>query len=219
MSADDKFVEQHSSFVRCIAATVKESLSLDTGLDDLVASGFRGLLEARQRFDASKGIGFRSFAYYRVRGAILDSVRKAGYLPRRAHARLKAAEVLNAQSESALLIRAATPQISSDIAASIRAIDAILGRVAAAYSLSAAAAENETSGDTPESDLIYGEEIQFVVQAIDTLPERERVLMQGHYLEERTLEELAKELGISKSWASRLHSKALDTLRETLNTV
>jgi RNA polymerase sigma factor FliA len=219
MNADDvKFVEQNSRFVRDIAESIKKSLSLDTELDDLIGSGFSGLLEAKQRFDASRGIGFRTFAYYRVHGAILDSVRKSCYLPRRAYARLKAAELLDAEAEASLLTRAATPQMRSDLAAQVRAIDAILGRVAAAYSLTAATAESETRNDTPETSLISDEAKNTAIHAIETLPEKERFLVRGFYLEERPLEELAKALGVSKSWASRLHSKALDMLRETLNT-
>lgn len=217
MESDDKFVEKYESFVRLIATSVKEGHSLDTEMEDLVASGFRGLLEARERFDSSKGVAFRTFAYYRVKGAVLDAVRKASYMPRRAYARLKAAEVLDSESEGISETLAATPEMRDDIAANVRAIDAILGRVAAAYSLAGAAAEFDDRGNTIEDDLIACETKNAAIRAIETLPERERILMRGVYIEDRPMDELAKEMGLSKSWVSRLHSKALDMLRETLD--
>jgi RNA polymerase sigma factor FliA len=219
MNADDTFVEKYSSFVKDIALSIKTSLGLDTESGDLIGWGFSGLLEAHQRFDQNKGISFRTFAYYRIRGAILDGVRKMCYLPRRAYARLRAAEVLDAESEHSLLTRATNPQMRSDLSAHVRSIDSILGRVAAAYSLAAAAAEYDPQTDTPESDLLLGEAKKAAVSAVDTLPERERILVRGVYFEERPLEDLAKELGVSKSWASRLHSRALDTLREIISDV
>jgi RNA polymerase sigma factor for flagellar operon FliA len=217
MESDEKFVEKYENFVKTIAANVKEGHSLDTELEDLVASGYRGLLEAKERFDSSKGVTFRTFAYYRVRGAVLDGVRKSSYMPRRAYARLKAAEVLDGESEAISETLAATPEMRSDIAANVRAIDAILGRVAAAYSLAGAAAEFDDRENTLEEDLISRETKNAAIQAIDTLPERERILIRGVYLEERPMDDLAKELGLSKSWVSRLHSRALDILREMID--
>ena len=84
-SADDDFVREHEGFVRSIALRVRAEMDLTCELDDLVSAGFHGLLEAKSRFDATRGVQFSTFAYYRVRGACIDSVRKMAYLPRRAH--------------------------------------------------------------------------------------------------------------------------------------
>ena len=102
MREDDVFVKEYEGFVRAIASRTRAQLGLDSPLEDLVAFGFQGLLEARQRFDASKGVAFKSFAHYRVRGAILDGVRSMARLPRRAYARLRAAEALDQMAEAIL---------------------------------------------------------------------------------------------------------------------
>lgn len=215
MDSDDKFVEQYSNLVSSVARKTREQLGLECELADLVGFGYRGLLEAKKRFDPSRGVQFQSFAYYRIRGAIIDGVRKMSYLPRRAHARLRAAEVLDTEAELAGETRAGVPEMRSDLAANVRAIDAILGRIAAAYSISNAAAECDSGENSPEEILIDKERKQMALKAMEELPEREKVLIRGFYLDDRSLEELAREMGISKSWACRIHGKALDQLRRS----
>ncbi len=222
---DSEFVRQYEAFVRGIARQTVAQLDLECDMEDLVAFGFEGLLDARGRFDASRGVPFKSFAYYRVRGAVIDGVRRMAYLPRRAYARLKAAEALDLEGEQQTELVASTSAsgsagtASKDGEASLRAIDGILGRVAAAYCV-AATAEGETGSDeataTPEQTLLRREQKERVVKALDSLPEQERALVRGHYIEGRRFDEIARELGVSKSWASRMHTRALGLLREAL---
>jgi DNA-directed RNA polymerase specialized sigma subunit len=128
---DEQFVCQHAGFVRRIALQSRIQLGLDTPEEDLVALGVQGLLGARQRFDADERTRFESFAYYRVRGAILDGVQKEP-LPRPVQARLRAALALDQVSEAtADHCAAALPGVAAE--AKLRAIEAILARGAAAY--------------------------------------------------------------------------------------
>jgi RNA polymerase sigma factor for flagellar operon FliA len=211
--ADNEFVAQYEKFVRGVAAQLVAQLGLDCDVDDVVAYGFEGLLTARTRFDASKGIAFKSFAYYRVRGAMIDGVRTMAYMPRRAYARLRAAEAVDTEAEGASDTAAKAPGVEG----SLRAVDGILGRVAAAYCVASCVEGEDGDPDaTPEQALRKKQGRQRVRDALSTLPERERFLVQGHYLEGRRLDELAAELGLSKSWGSRLHTRALQLLRERL---
>jgi RNA polymerase sigma factor for flagellar operon FliA len=216
LSHDGEFIRQYDAFVRGIVKHTRAQLGLEGDTEDLIAFGFEGLLEARQRFDASRGIQFKSFAYYRVRGAVLDGVRRMAYLPRRAYARLKAAEAADLEGEP-LAEAGAASGARPEAEASLRAIDGMLGRVAAAYCTAAAADEDPERLHDPERSLIDAEQRQRVRRALDLLPEQERQLVRGHYLEGRNFDEIAKELGLSKSWASRLHSRALDRMREALD--
>jgi RNA polymerase sigma factor for flagellar operon FliA len=219
--ADASFIEEHTRFVRGVATHLYKQLGLECDMEDLVAFGFTGLLEARERYEAREGVAFKTFAYYRVRGAMVDGIRAMAYLPRRAHARLRAAEVLDAEAEAAGAQRAsASAQASApaqDTSQALRALDGVLGRVAAAYCV-ASCLEGE-DGDpqaTPERSLQQKQARDRVREALASLPERERFLAQGHYIHGRRLDELAAELGLSKSWGSRLHSRALQLLRERL---
>jgi len=214
---DSEFIRQYDAFVRGIVKHTRAQLGIEGDAEDLLAFAYEGLLEARQRFDASRGVQFKSFAYYRVRGAILDGVRRMAYLPRRAYARLKASEALDLEGEQAVEARAALGSAAaSDVEGGLRAIDGILGRVAAAYCTAASAQEEESEPNNPEYSLIVRERRTRVQRALAVLPEQEKYLIQGHYIEGRNFDELAKELGLSKSWASRLHTRALARLREVL---
>jgi RNA polymerase sigma factor for flagellar operon FliA len=215
MVEGEQFVREYEGFVRGVALQTRAQLALDTPVEDLVAFGFQGLLEARQRFDASKGVAFKSFAYYRVRGAILDGVRAMARLPRRAYARLRAAEALDEFSEASADGRAAATQPFAP-ETKLRAIDAILGRVAAAYTVAVSAEDAEQGAGSPEEALLREEQLARMKSALLQLPERERHMIEGHYLQGKQFDALSAELGISKSWGSRLHAHALDLLRRAL---
>jgi RNA polymerase sigma factor for flagellar operon FliA len=225
----DDFVREYAVFVRGIAKQTKLQLALDCESEDLVAFGFEGLLQAKERFDAARNVPFKSFAYYRVRGAILDGVRSMAYLPRRAHARMKAAIAVDLETESLGEANAAAASGASGSAAAgpqaienkLRAIDGVLGRIAAAYTTAqcaddVAAAAGLEGQRTPEDLVLATERRTLTKQALALLPEQERFLLEGHYIHGRPFDELARELGLSKSWASRLHTRALDRLRQAL---
>ena len=214
MREDDQFVREYEGFVRGTALQTRAQLGLDAPVEDLVAFGFQGLLEARSRFDASKGVTFRAFAYYRVRGAVLDGVRSMARLPRRAYARLKAVEALDRFAEATAESRATLQR--PHVEANLRAIDAILGRVAAAYTVAVSHEDAAQGAGSPEEALLREERSTRMRSALATLPDRERRLVQGHYFDGRQFDDVSAELGISKSWGSRVHARALDLLRQAL---
>lgn len=215
---DDGFVKTHERLVQSLAARVRGQLELKTEVEDLVAYGMQGLLEARARFDPERGVRFEYFAYYRVRGAIMDGVRRMAYLPRRTHIVRKAAEALDRAAEEAALARAESPSERASVAKTLETIDDILGRTSAAFVIAAVGqSEEHDAPESPESQTLHRELADRVRGALDVLDERERKLVEGHYLEDRTLEEIGAELGIGKSWASRLASRALRKMRIALS--
>jgi RNA polymerase sigma factor for flagellar operon FliA len=215
---DDEFIRQYDAFVRGVVKHTRAQLGIEGDAEDLIAYAFEGLLEARRRFDPARGVQFKSFAYYRVRGAVLDGVRSMAYLPRRAYARLKASEAFDIESEPTGEARAQQGgDAAPDAEASLRAIDGILGRVAAAYCTAASAQEEDAEPNNPEYAVLSRERRDRVRRALDLLPDQERQLIQGHYIEGRNFDDIAKDLGLSKSWASRLHTRALARMRDVLS--
>jgi RNA polymerase sigma factor for flagellar operon FliA len=198
--------------VRGIVKHTRAQLGLECDIEDLVAFAYEGLIEARKRFDPARGVQFKSFAYYRVRGAVVDGVRRMAYLPRRAYARLKAAEAMDLQSEP-FVETAQAGATPPDAAHALRALDEMLGHVAAAYCTAASVDDDDAD---PEHSLLARERRDRVQQALAVLPEQEQFLIRGHYIEGRNFDELAAELGLSKSWASRLHTRALGRMRDAL---
>lgn len=215
-AAERDFVRQHEAFVRKLASRIRAELDLKTDLEDLVGYGYKGLLEARARFDPTRGVQFSTFAHYRVRGAILDGVRQMAYLPRRAHQHRRAAEALDRAAEEVALERAAHPERRGDAAATLAAIDDILGKTCAAFVISVLGQSRDDAPPAPDEEVLRAQDRERLAAVLDVLDERERALIEGYYFHERTLEELGAELGISKSWASRIHSRALDRLRRAL---
>jgi RNA polymerase sigma factor for flagellar operon FliA len=213
---DRDFVEEWRPFVASIAHKLRAMIDYQGDLDDLLSAGMEGLIGARARFDASRGVKFNTFAYYRVRGAMLDQVRKMAYLPAKTHRLVKAADAgdgfLEAEAEAQAQ---ATGTEVLDRTASLEKVDDILGKLTASFVL-AAVGQAEHESETPESMLIEVNEAARVRAALEVLDERERALVHGFYFEGRRFDEVAAELGISKSWASRLHAKALTSLRRVL---
>lgn len=200
MQAANAFIAQHEKMVHGLAARLRRELSLHGDLDDLVAFGFGGLLEAQHRFDPARGVRFQTFAYHRVRGAMLDGVRKMAYLPRRAHERLRE----SAETPPTALPRAAaTP------------LDKVFARVSAGLT-TAVPLHGSLGEESPETTLLKNESVTSLLGALAGLSDRQRTVVRGYYFEGRSLDDIAGELGISRSWASRLHTSALQELRGSL---
>jgi RNA polymerase sigma factor for flagellar operon FliA len=215
--ADDQFVREHEGLVASIAHRLRAEMELSTPAEDLRAWGFQGLLEARGRFDPSRGVRFSTFAYYRVRGAMIDGIRKMGYVSRRAHEMAKLAEAADAVGEDAAERAAGRSEAQvRDLDATIGAIDDILTRTTAAFVLEAVGqSENR---DVPRADelLIAAESRRRVRAAVDTLPEREAKVIRDFYFEGRVLDEIGADLGLSRSRVSRIHTHALKLVRDAM---
>lgn len=216
---DERFAEEWRGFVVSIAQKVHRQVDRLVELDELIALGYHGLLDARTRFDPTVGAQFKTFAYYRVRGAMFDGVRKltgaVSLRGRRSAAALAGADALTEEAgASAQGAGGAAPTRAQ----ALGALDDALGRITTAFVLSASGEVPDAPGEDadPEEALLRGDAAARVRAAVARLPERERALVQGAYLEGRRFDEIATELGISKSWASRLHHKAMGRLRELL---
>lgn len=222
MAATEKnqLVEQHLSLVQAIARKVKKTLGSSIELDDLIAYGSKGLVEAAERFDARPGVAFTTFAYYRIRGAMFDGLRTMGWYSRADYARYRAEERANEYLQSHADRPAAEGggARTADAEQTLAAVAQVLSGVAAVHitSLEAAASVADETFAAPDAGIDTGRLSVRVRDAIKGLPEKERRLMELYYFEEKTLEEAGSALGLSKSWACRLHARAVDLLRAAL---
>jgi RNA polymerase sigma factor for flagellar operon FliA len=218
----------HLDLVDLIARQVAREIGRAVELDDLRSLGHLGLLEAARRFDESRGVTFRRFANYRVRGAMLDGVRKSAPLPRRAHARIRALEAALLVAEAASENGAPAAMPTPDAEAAERKLTEHLSDMATAMAMGllakpAVGEEGEPSavdtGQSPEQAVGEAELRRLVVEAIDELPEDERALVRRHYLEGERFDHVAASLGLSKSWGSRLHTRAVARLTKRLRSL
>lgn len=213
MVEGDDFAAHQELVERVVRRLIRE-LDLSCDPADLRAWGHQGVLEAKQRFDPARGVRFSTFAYYRVRGAVLDGVRSQGFIKRRAYAKLKAMEATDSLVEQ---YGEANPQARTQATeARARDIEDALGKISAAYVLSALGQGEEDSRDTPETLIEAAQHRGAVQEGLSALPEKERKLLKAVYFEGTTIEEAGRELGLSKSWASRIHAKALSRMKKSL---
>jgi RNA polymerase sigma factor FliA len=224
VGANDQLVERHLDLARQAAAIVYPRVKAHIEFEELVALGRSGLVEAASRYDASRGASFHTYAWYRVHGAIIDGLRKQTTLPRRVWANLvalrAASDYLETQGERERGANA-QGQVSTSTATELAKVKDAIAAIRTMYVTSLDAAQAK-GFDAPDRAAGAEETIQTAQlakrlrAALESLPERERALMSKHYWEGKTLVEAGTDLGISKSWASRLHAQAVDRLRDVL---
>lgn len=200
-------------FVRTVARSVFRLLPPKLELDELVSYGTLGMIEARRRFDPSRGVAFRSFAWYRVRGAIYDGLRELSWLPPNAYKRLRAAERTDLYMES--LAETAYGNPTRTVATKL--IGEAVADLSVVYlTTEAAAAAREAK---PEAATFPAEEVcdlGRVLDEVDKLSEQERTLLRRLYAEDASLSEAGRDLGLSRSWLCRLHATTIRKLRKRL---
>jgi len=192
-------------------------------LEDLTAFGQEGLLRAARSFDEERGVPFRRWASVRITGAVIDGVRAWGRLPKRLYRELAAAQAASDVAEAYDEEFSAMP-VSSPEGASER-LTTYLTSMATALAVGGASGSSRESVDvdadgnavTPE-ELVAREEFGARVRAVVAkLPERERAIVEKHYFGGITLDDAAASLGLSKSWGSRLHARAIEAITKELH--
>jgi RNA polymerase sigma factor FliA len=218
----NQIVEQYMPYATSIAGRVMQSLSSAVDYDDVLCNARLGLIESARRFNPSLNVDFKTFAYYRIRGAIYDGLRKTGWVPRSLYAKIKFEQATNEylQYMTDKGDAAAPGGYRSD--EEISELYDTVNSLASIYVISIDATEGGMEiEDTKSKDSEQSAEFQQIKkhmkEAIELLPEKERKLVKLYYFQNKTLEEAGEELGLSKSWTSRLHARALEMLFKKIN--
>lgn len=212
--------------VRYIARRVHDRLPQHVSLDDLIHAGILGLIDALKKYDPSKNVQFKSYAKFRIRGAILDSLRELDWSPR--ELRKKARRIEEAHRKIRLQkSRAATEQEVADVLdMKLGELQRLLGELRG-LDLSSLQAEGGefgredevVSAEPPEPELdpfaltLQSEMKQLLATAIGDLNEKERQVLALYYFEELTMKEVGAVLGVGESRVSQIHSAALVRVR------
>jgi RNA polymerase sigma factor for flagellar operon FliA len=217
----ERLVEASLDLAKKAAAMVFPRVRGHIEFEELVALANTGLAEAAHRFDPDRGVKFSTFAWYRVQGAIVDGLRKQTVLPRRVWAKLialrAASDYLEHRSErdAGAAQRGVSPPQGAD---ALAAVKTALSAIRTMYVCSLESLQDEgfqaAGGEQRSDERLHIARMSAKLRAaLETLPEKERALVTKHYWEGKNLLEAGAELGISKSWASRLHAQAVERLR------
>ncbi len=222
MDAIEVAVREHLPIVGTVAASLRRDLRLPSGVgDELESAGREGLVRAAQRFDPSRGVPFGAFAYHRVRWAMLDSLRHESELPRRIHQRLMLVRSAARAGEAATEELAGGPRSPEDahdlLARHLAGMATAMGVGLLALPASDDAEPEFVDPSLSPEELALRKNLGEVVTRIAAeLPPPQGALLRAHAFEDRSLEDMAAEHGISKSWACRQLGRALDAVRSRL---
>lgn len=214
----DSLVEAHQGYVRALALEIMRGLPAKIELDELIGYGHIGLVEAAERFDPKRGASFTTFAYYRIRGAIFDGLREMGYLSRsaydsqRARFAARATDLMQTAADDASAHTALSTNIEDDIIAIRNLIDELIP----AYLLSMSSEMILEIPDSQPSDALRTEQSElcrFAIEAMRALPDDDRQLLEALYVKHTNAKDYAEQVGLSKPWVSRLHTRAIKRLR------
>jgi RNA polymerase sigma factor for flagellar operon FliA len=228
--ARDRLLEEHLGLVHHVARQVSRTLAVRADFDELVSAGTIGLMTALEGFDATRGLAFSTFAAPRIRGAILDELRKQDHVPR--SIRRKTREITAAR-EAFQRVHGRGPEdreLAQQLGVDLETLWRWRADVEGAHHIpldrtpgdrehsAVAPADTLTSeldGDVEES-LTHEQEVAHLKEAILRLKEQERVVLSLYYVEELKLHEIAKVLELTESRVSQIRSKALSKLRVEL---
>ena len=211
----DALVLQYSEYARALVLELSTTLPRFLSRDDMLSAGLAGLVEAATRFDSKRGAHFKTFAYYRVRGAVMDHARKSASMDPYHRARLSGLAAADDMVQAQLEAR--PRNVTDGPAEAATALASVLDAAAAVFTVSECAAALHSEGSSFEDPAAATERNQQAAvlrAALKKLPEKEQFMLRSVYFENLTIEEAGKSLGLSKSWASRLHARALQLARE-----
>lgn len=224
----EQLMIEHLPTVRYLARRIHERLPQHVEIDDLVSAGVLGLIDAFRKFDPAKKVQFRSYAQFRIRGAILDSLRTLDWSPRELRRKGRAIEEAIRTLTARTGRTPSEPEVASELGLELGEYQQLLGELKGLEIGTLHVERSEDSGDEelayipskPEDDPLFvclKSEMQArLVAAIDQLPERERLVMTLYYYEELTMKEIGLTLGVVESRVSQIHASAVLHLRAQL---
>jgi RNA polymerase sigma factor for flagellar operon FliA len=207
-------VEAHRSYAQALAGQILRGLPSHVDRSEINSAAELGLVEAASGFDPRRGVQFKTFAYYRVRGAVYDCLRKMNWATGAVRRQLVADRGTNDYLRD--YTDASIP--ATDAAGAGRELERIAGSMVCTYLLSLESLKFEiaATAETAEQKIQGDEARQGLAAALAELPANNRQVMEAYYFQDMSLEQIGEKLNLSKSWVCRIHAKSLEMLREKL---
>jgi RNA polymerase sigma factor for flagellar operon FliA len=227
-------IKEYASMVKYVANRIAMRLPPHVEVDDLISVGVLGLIDAIDKYDSTRGAKFKTYAEFRVRGAILDELRSMDWVPRSVRQKASSMDGVVQKLQNKLGRRPEDDEIAEEMGVSLDELFTTLNETKSMPILSledlgiakesgeqqslldCLAGKNDVD---PQTHLRLVELKEIISKTIDTLPEKERLMISLYYYEELTMKEIGGVLGITESRVSQIHSKAVFRLRNKLKSI
>ncbi|MHB8064771.1 MAG: FliA/WhiG family RNA polymerase sigma factor [Ruminiclostridium sp.] len=223
----EKLIIEYAYLIKYVAGRLSIYFGSNVEFDDLVGYGAFGLIDAIEKFDISKGVKFETYASFRIRGSIIDSIRDLDWVPRSLRQKNKILERVYVEVENEVGHSATDKEVAEKMGISMVEFYKLLNdvNVSSMMSLEEFMEQNYERGleilsdnteDKPEAALENIEIKELLIDSINKLPEKEKAVISFYYFEELTLKEISAIMNVTESRISQLHTKALLRMRGKL---
>ena len=227
----DRLILQYAPLVNTIANRMSLRLPPQVSKDDLMSAGIMGLLDAVDKFDVKKGVEFKSYAEFRIRGAMLDELRSMDWVPRSVRRNAKRLHEAYSRVEGEKMRPAEDEEVAKELGIEMETFYRLLEEVRGIAIINKEELGHlvpQNGGDSswpmnqlnagigPLDSLNLAEIRDVIAKAIEKLPKNERMVVSLYYYEELTMKEIGKIMGYTESRVSQLHTKAVIRLRNGL---
>jgi RNA polymerase sigma factor for flagellar operon FliA len=214
----NRLVVQYSPLVKYVAGRVRSGLPQSVEQSDLISEGVIGLIDAIDRFEPERGLQFQTYAVQRIRGAMVDSLRSSDWVPRSLREKKRDIERAQASLETKLGRTPSDAEVAAELGIAVSDLRKAYRKVSYTNvaSIDELGVGDELVPHAPDGsgDADLGPEL---LEAVHTLPERDRIIVALYYFEGLTLAEIGQVLGVTESRVSQLHTKVTMTLKTKLS--
>ncbi len=225
LNSQQAFLEKYSVLVKRIAHHLIGRLPPSVQVEDLIQAGMIGLIEAQRNYDGSKGASFETYAGIRIRGAMLDDIRRGDWVPRSVHKNNRTVSQAISELESELGRDPSDVEVAEHLNMTLAEYHAILTDINGSKLVGIedlgvpvdTVSQQEAEDDTPFKGVADESFRQALIDSIKSLPEREALVLSLYYDEELNLKEIGEVIGVSESRVSQILSQSMQRLRTKLS--
>jgi RNA polymerase sigma factor for flagellar operon FliA len=226
----DKIIVEYAPLIKYIAQKIASRLPANIQLDDLISCGVIGLMDAIDKFDPSRDNKFKTYAEFRIRGAILDELRAQDWVPRSVREKAKQVEKAYAKIEHETGRPATDDEMCAELQCTLEEFYDLLNKAKSVSLLNIDDAQTFSRGDkklmmgllehrrssNPDAAMTYKRAQERIKEGIKSLPEKQRLVLSLYYYEDLNLKEIGQVLDVTESRVSQLHTQAIIKLRAKL---
>lgn len=216
----DELVRTHLPLVGYLVRELVNRLPAHVSRDELVSAGMVALVVSARSFDAARGVPFARFAAFRIRGALTDELRSMDWASRGVRGRARELHQVRTDLTTTMGRTPTRDEVANAMGVAVSEVDAVDADVQRASVLSLHALTPDTAdgmlpvaADGPEGLLLKREQLGYLHDAVESLPERLRAVVRNYFFEQQTMVQIAASLGVTESRVSQLRSEALELLR------